>query len=104
MGRAGRAEARWLLPKICDAGSIAKDGIGAIRVQQDHTLVQILETVAGKFGKMIEIEPGLMMERLEGEPSMERSVRAPAAARPECSAHTRATAQPEGPAGGRWTV
>ncbi len=75
VGHTGRAEARWLLPKICETGSISKDGIGAIRVQQDHTLVQILETVAGKFGKMIEIEPGLMMERIEGEPSMERPER-----------------------------
>lgn len=83
VGHEGRAEARWLLPKICETGGITKDGIGAIRVQQDRTLVQIAETMAGRFGATVEIEPGLMMERLEGEPSMERSVRAPAAARPE---------------------
>ena len=83
VGHTGRAEARWLLPKICETGSIAKDGIGAIRVQQDHTLVQIAEAVAGRFGAMVEIEPGLMMERLEGEPSMERPERPARAERPE---------------------
>ncbi|MBU9697779.1 DEAD/DEAH box helicase [Rhodobacteraceae bacterium HSP-20] len=83
VGHTGRAEARWLLPKICETGSIAKDGIGAIRVQQDHTLVQIAEAVAGRFGAMVEIEPGLMMERIEGEPSMERPERPQRAERPE---------------------
>lgn len=83
VGHTGRAEARWLLPKICETGSIAKDGIGAIRVQQDHTLVQIAEAVAGRFGAMVEIEPGLMMERLEGEPSLERPERPQRAERPQ---------------------
>jgi ATP-dependent RNA helicase DeaD len=83
VGHTGRAEARWLLPKICETGSIAKDGIGAIRVQQDHTLVQIAEAVAGRFGAMVEIEPGLMMERIEGEPSMERPERPQRAERAE---------------------
>lgn len=83
VGHTGRAEARWLLPKICETGSISKDGIGAIRVQQDHTLVQIAEPLAARFGAMVEIEPGLMMERMEGEPSMERPARPAPAARPE---------------------
>ncbi len=95
VGHTGRAEARWLLPKICETGSISKDGIGAIRVQQDHTLVQIAEPLAGKFGAMVEIEPGLMMERIEGEPSMERPERP--TARPTARPNSRPapTARPE---------
>ncbi len=77
VGRAGRAEARWLLPKICDAGSITKDGIGAIRVQEDITYVQIAENLAGKFGQSLELENGVVMERMAGEPSMDRPERAP---------------------------
>src|SRR5690606_9104299 len=50
VGHSGRAEARWLLPKICDAGGIAKDGIGAIRVQQEVTFVQIAAPLAERFG------------------------------------------------------
>jgi ATP-dependent RNA helicase DeaD len=77
VGRAGRAEARWLLPKICDAGGISKDGIGAIRVQEDVTFVQIAENLAGKFGQALELENGVVMERMAGEPSMDRPERAP---------------------------
>jgi ATP-dependent RNA helicase DeaD len=72
VGHTGRAEARWLLPKICDAGGIAKDGIGAIRVQQDETFVQIAAPVAARFGQSLEIDQGLAMERMEGEPEMGR--------------------------------
>jgi ATP-dependent RNA helicase DeaD len=77
VGRSGRAEARWLLPKICDAGGIAKDGIGAIRVQEDQTFVQIAKGVAAKFGAMLELEQGLEMRRIEGEPALDRPERTP---------------------------
>ena len=77
VGRSGRAEARWLLPKICDAGGITKDGIGAIRVQEDRTFVQIAEGLAGKFGATLELENGVMMERMAGEPDLDRPERAP---------------------------
>ncbi|WP_374429616.1 DEAD/DEAH box helicase [Tabrizicola sp.] len=72
VGRAGRAEARWLLPKICDAGSIAKDGIGAIRVREDETFVQISEALASRFGTQVELDKGLTMERVEGEPDFDK--------------------------------
>ncbi|MFM9937354.1 MAG: helicase-related protein, partial [Novosphingobium sp.] len=80
VGRSGRAEARWLLPKICDAGGISKDGIGAIRVQEDQTFVQIAEGLAPKFGATMELESGVVMTRLAGEPSLDRPERAPARA------------------------
>ncbi|MBA3908646.1 MAG: DEAD/DEAH box helicase [Rhodobacter sp.] len=83
VGRAGRAEARWLLPKICEAGGIAKDGIGAIRVREDETFVQIAEAAAGKFGASVELDRDLMMERIEGEPDLDRPRSAPRFERPE---------------------
>ncbi|MDP3197321.1 DEAD/DEAH box helicase [Tabrizicola sp.] len=85
VGRAGRAEARWLLPKICDAGSIAKDGIGAIRVREDETFVQISEALASRFGGTVELDKGLTMERIEGEPDLDkpRFVKPERAERPE---------------------
>ena len=82
VGRAGRAEARWLLPKICEAGGITKDGIGAIRVQEERTFVQILTQDAGKFGQGVELESGVTMTRLDGEPDLDRPERAPARAAP----------------------
>lgn len=77
VGRSGRAEARWLLPKICDAGGITKDAIGAIRVQEDRTFVQIAADKAAKFGQHLELESGVVMDRLPGEPDMDRPERAP---------------------------
>ena len=82
VGRSGRAEARWLLPKICDAGGITKDGIGAIRVQEDRTFVQIASALAGKFGAQLELESGVVMDRIEGEPDMDRPERSPRKAAP----------------------
>jgi ATP-dependent RNA helicase DeaD len=63
------------LPKICDAGGIAKDGIGAIRVTQEVTYVQIAEALAPRFGASLEIDQGLSMERMEGEPDLGRPER-----------------------------
>ena len=83
VGRAGRAEARWLLPKICEAGGITKDGIGAIRVQEDRTFVQILTQAAGKFGQGVELESGVTMTLLDGEPDMDRPERPLRAGKPE---------------------
>lgn len=72
VGHTGRAEARWLLPKICEGGSITRDAIGAIRVRQDETFVQIAADAAPRFGAEIELEPGLTMRRLDEEPNLER--------------------------------
>ena len=75
VGRAGRAEARWLLPKICDAGGITKDGIGAIRVQEDETFVQIAVRDAPRFGEGIGLEPGVTLRRIAGEPNLDAPVK-----------------------------
>jgi ATP-dependent RNA helicase DeaD len=68
VGHAGRAEARWLLPKICEAAGITRDAIGAIRVRETETFVQIAVTAAARLGKALEITPELTMVRLEGDP------------------------------------
>ncbi|MGB3279967.1 MAG: DEAD/DEAH box helicase [Pseudorhodobacter sp.] len=75
VGHTGRAEARWLLPKICEAGGITKDGIGAIRVQHDLTYVQIGKAVADKFGAGVALEEGVEMRRMDGEPALDRPER-----------------------------
>ena len=68
VGHSGRAEARWLLPKICEAGNITRDAIGAIRVKTDQTFVQIAANLAANFGEGVELEPGLNMRKLDSEP------------------------------------
>ncbi|MGQ0610816.1 MAG: DEAD/DEAH box helicase [Paracoccaceae bacterium] len=72
VGHTGRAEARWLLPKICEAGGITKAAIGAIRVKQDETFVQILAQEAARFGQAAALDTDLHMERLAEAPDTER--------------------------------
>ncbi|MCE6960077.1 DEAD/DEAH box helicase [Cereibacter sphaeroides] len=83
VGHTGRAEARWLLPKICEAGGVTKNEIGAIRVQQEETFVQIAKAAASRFGDALEIEAGVAMRRLAGEPSLERPERPMRKPRPD---------------------
>ncbi len=92
VGRTGRAEARWLLPKICDAGGISKDGIGAIRVQEAETFVQIAVALAPRFGDGMELEPGVTLRRIAGEPNLDAPVKPRAKPR---------DAKPNGPKGDR---
>ena len=77
VGHTGRAEARWLLPKICEAGNITRDAIGAIRIRENESYVQIATADAPRFGEAYEIEPGLMMTRMHGEPSLDNNRREP---------------------------
>ncbi|MTH77005.1 DEAD/DEAH box helicase [Paracoccus aestuariivivens] len=79
VGYSGRAEARWLLPKICEAGNVTKDVIGAIKVREHESFVQIASSAADRFGEATELEEGLMMVRQAGMPNFERS--APSARR-----------------------
>ncbi|MBL4929140.1 DEAD/DEAH box helicase [Fuscibacter oryzae] len=100
VGHTGRAEARWLLPKICDAGGIAKDSIGAIRVQQDQSFVQIAEAMASRFGTQTQLDTDLVMDRIEGEPDLDarpaRPERKPyGSARPERAERTERAPRPE---------
>ena len=72
VGRDDRAEARWLLPLLLRAGDLQKDDIGAIRVQQNETLVELTEASAAPFidriGEGGELEAGVKMRRADGPP------------------------------------
>ena len=82
VGHTGRAEARWLLPKLCEAGGITKNEIGAIRIQQDRTFVQIAKSSASRFGDRLTVEEGIDMVKMDGEPSLDRPERPRRDARP----------------------
>ncbi len=85
VGHTGRAEPRWLLPKICDAGNLTRDAIGAIRIRHEETFVQITAAEAATFGRQTEIQEGLIMTRLDQAPDLEggpRSAPAPRGDRP----------------------
>jgi ATP-dependent RNA helicase DeaD len=71
-GRNQSVEPGRLLPKLCKAGGLTRDDIGAIRVQQDETYVEIRgASVAGflsAIGKDMVIDPQTSLKRLDVEP------------------------------------
>jgi ATP-dependent RNA helicase DeaD len=78
-GRAAEAEPRRILPMVCGAGDLNKDDIGAIRIQQDHSLVQIKESSVARFlnavGPEMELEKGVTLTRLDKAPDFDRGPR-----------------------------
>ena len=100
VGHSGRAEARWLLPKICEAGNITRDAIGAIRVKTEQSFVQIAANVAKNFGEGLELEPGLTMRKMDSEPVFDgpggpRGPRPERTERPERKPHRGQAPRPE---------
>ena len=75
-GRNDGAEPRTLLPMLCKRGDLTKDDIGAIRVQQDHSFVEILESSAQKFknalGSDMTVEDGAIVTQLDKAPDLAR--------------------------------
>lgn len=79
VGRNDRAEPRWLLPMLCRMGDISKDDIGAIRVQETETFVELKEkSVAGflkALGPDMSLEDGAVLTRLDHVPDTSRPPR-----------------------------
>ncbi len=76
VGRDDRAEPRWLLPLLCRAGNIDKDAIGAIRVQQSETFVELSEASVAGFMASLDgetLEKGVKVRRIDGKPEFARS-------------------------------
>ena len=75
VGRAHRAEPRWLIPMLCKAGGINKRELGTIRIQQNETFVEISATSIDGFferiGRAGNIEKGISARRVEGPPQIE---------------------------------
>ncbi|GKY89649.1 DEAD/DEAH box helicase [Sinisalibacter aestuarii] len=81
VGQADRAEARWLLPLLCRAGNLDKADIGAIRVQQSETFVELAErSVDGFFAALDEggvLEEGIAARALDAPPDLQAKGRGP---------------------------
>ena len=75
-GRRQSAEPRWIIPMLCRVGKITKNEIGAIKMQQDETFIQIAAGAADGFMKAIgpdrELQNGILLERIEGTPDLGR--------------------------------
>jgi len=68
------AEARRLLPMLCRVGNLGKNDIGAIRVQQSETFVEILATSVPGFLKSVgpksKLEEGVYLKPLDAAPDL----------------------------------
>ncbi|WP_299817498.1 DEAD/DEAH box helicase [uncultured Jannaschia sp.] len=69
VGRDERAEPRWLLPLLCRAGGLDRDAIGAIRVQDTETFVELAEGRVPDFlaglGDGGTLEEGIRVRRID---------------------------------------
>ncbi len=99
VGHEARAEARWLLPMLCRAGRVSKDAIGAIRVQQSETLVEITEASVPGFlaaiGPEGVLEEGITVRRTDQLPGETRPPVKPA--RESDTGSAAPSAQPSAP-------
>ncbi|WP_424973440.1 DEAD/DEAH box helicase [Dinoroseobacter sp. S124A] len=74
VGRNSRAEPRWILPLLCRVGGFDREQIGAIRIQQTETYVEILEsavpdTLQGD-GASIKLEDEAVLTRMSQAPDL----------------------------------
>lgn len=73
VGRKDNAEARWLLPMLCRAGHITKGDIGAIRIHQNETHVELTAASVERFldaiGPSRKVEKTIAVTRLDGVPT-----------------------------------
>ncbi|MGB3900276.1 MAG: DEAD/DEAH box helicase [Mesorhizobium sp.] len=53
LGRAQRADPKWLLPMICKAGGVSKRDVGSIRIDDRETRFEIAADKAAGFAKQI---------------------------------------------------
>lgn len=74
VGRDAQAEPRWLLPLLCRTGNIDKDMIGAIRVQQTESFVELTKASVKGFlealGPKLELEDGITIRQLDAAPDL----------------------------------
>lgn len=89
IGRSRSAEPRWLIPMLCKAGGITKRQIGAIRIEQDETRVEIdaahIDDFMARIGKGGRLEKSIRVARVEQQADLRddgvRNVRAAPEAR-----------------------
>ncbi|MEQ8294011.1 MAG: DEAD/DEAH box helicase [Roseovarius sp.] len=98
VGRDKGAEPRWLLPLMLRAGALEKADVGAIRVQDTETFVEIAEGAAENFMASLEqggvLEKGVSVQSVEGVPEFGRPERSERPERPAGGAPKRGGGKP----------
>lgn len=84
-GQAVGAEPRRLLPMLCKMGKVTRDDVGAIRIQNDASFIELREGAVDGFlaaiGGKMELEDGAVLTRLDAAPNLDRGPR-PSPGRP----------------------
>ena len=79
VGRKQSAEPRWLIPMLCRFGKLTRQDIGAIRMQQTETFVELAADAVDRFvaavGKDMALEKGIRIKQLDGRPDMQGAER-----------------------------
>ncbi len=74
LGRKQRAEPRWILPMLSKSGDLKKHEIGAIKISERETFVEIAPSGLERFIKAIgpdgKIEKAITARRIDGKPDM----------------------------------
>ncbi|NTE88174.1 DEAD/DEAH box helicase [Agrobacterium rubi] len=74
VGRKQNAEPRWLIPMLCRFGKLTRQDIGAIRMQQTETYVELAADAVDRFtsalGKDMMLEKGIRVKAMDGKPDM----------------------------------
>ena len=78
-GRAADAEPRRLLPMLCKVGNLTKEDIGAIRVQNEESFVELRQSSVAGFlaaiGQNMTVEDGAKVVQLKKPPAIANSPR-----------------------------
>jgi len=84
-GKSQNAEPRRLLPMLCGAGNLTKEDIGAIRIRQDQSFVEIraasVATFLAGIGKNMQLEAGATVTQLDAPPAAAKDPKPSFAAR-----------------------
>jgi len=94
-----------LLPILCNGGGITKDDIGAIRIQNDETFVEMQEgSVAGfkaALGSSMTVEGGLVLTELAKPPAVASSPRPAFGGKPGGKPSGKSFGKSDAPRGGK---
>ena len=79
VGRSHQAEPRWILPMMCKVGGLNKTNVGAIKIHQEETHVELSPDCVDKFfeavGPSRKMEKSITVDRLAGIPNAPREKR-----------------------------
>ena len=77
LGRKQKAEPRWILPMLCKSGDLKKHQIGAIKISDSATFIEIAPDGVDRFVSAIgpegKIEKAITARRIDGQPDFAAS-------------------------------